>query len=171
MKLPEPYARDEKIINVVIETPRGSRNKYVYHPENDFFELKKTLPFGTVFPFDFGFVPGTKAADGDPLDILILMDFPTFPGCVVKCRCLGVIIAEQTEKGKKYRNDRVICIPKDSLTFSHMKTIKDLHPNMLDEIVQFFTYYNQMAGKTFRMIQIRNEISALKIVRESVVST
>ena len=168
MKLPAPFTKDGKTIHVVVETPRGSRNKYVYNPANDFFELKKTLPFGTVFPFDFGFVPGTLAEDGDPLDILLLMDFPAFPGCIVKCRCLGVIIAEQTEKNKTHRNDRVICIHEDSLTFSHMKTIKDLHPNMLDEIVQFFTYYNHMAGKTFKMLQIRNEVSALKIVRESV---
>ena len=166
MKLPSTFTKNEKRVNVVIETPRGSRNKFVYDPENDFFKLKKTLPFGTVFPFDFGFVPGTKGEDDQPIDVVLLMDFPTFPGCIVECRCLGVILAEQKEKSKTIRNDRIICVPEQSIIYSHMKTTADLHPNMLDEIVQFFMYYNQMAGKEFKMLQLRNETSALKIIRD-----
>src|SRR5688500_9337596 len=111
MKLPPTFTKSDKRINVVIETPKGSRNKFVYDPENDYFKLKKTLPFGTVFPFDFGFVPGTKGEDEQPIDVVLLMDFPTFPGCVVECRCLGVVLAEQKEKLKTIRNDRIICVP------------------------------------------------------------
>jgi len=169
MKLPSPFTKDEKLIQIVIETPKGSRNKYVYDPENEYFELKKTLPFGTVFPFDFGFVPGTLAEDGDPLDVLVLMDYPTFPGCVLKCRCLGVILAEQTEKRKKYRNDRILCVSEESLLYSHFKTIKDLPPDMLNEIIEFFTHYNEMAEKKFKLLQVRNEISALKVIKTHMV--
>src|SRR4051794_16686563 len=102
---------DEGGVNVVIETPKGSRNKFAYDPASRLFELKKVLPRGIAFPFDFGFIPSTLAEDGDPLDVLVLMDEPAFPGCKVRCRLVGVIEAEQTEKGKKtLRNDRLIAV-------------------------------------------------------------
>lgn len=89
---------DDDIIRVVIETPKGSRNKYAFDPEEKVFELKKVLPAGMDFPFDFGFVPSTKAADGDPVDVLVLMDEPAFTGCVLKCRIIGIIEGEQGDK-------------------------------------------------------------------------
>src|SRR6478672_5539871 len=104
-----PIDPKHKCLNVVIETPKGSRVKYAYNEELGMFELKKALPEGMMFPFNFGFIPGTKADDGDPLDILILNEEPLFPGCLVKARAIAVIEAEQTEKdGKKERNDRLI---------------------------------------------------------------
>jgi inorganic pyrophosphatase len=78
-------------LRVVIETPKGSRNKYAFNPDLGVFELRKVLPAGMVFPYDFGFVPRTRAGDGDPLDVLVLMDEPAFPGCVLGCRLVGVI--------------------------------------------------------------------------------
>src|SRR4051812_5252350 len=81
-----PRTKRSSAVRVVIETSRGCRNKYSYEPEEQVFILKKTLPEGHVFPFDFGFVPRTKAEDGDPVDVLLLMDAPTFPGCVVETR-------------------------------------------------------------------------------------
>jgi inorganic pyrophosphatase len=86
---------------VVVETPKGSRNKYAFHPDNRVFELKKVLPAGMALPYDFGFLPSTKGGDGDPLDVLVLMDEPAFPGCVLKCRVIGVIEGEQGNKKKK----------------------------------------------------------------------
>src|SRR5207253_805858 len=101
--------------NVIIETPRGSANKYVYDPQSGFFKLGKVLPAGTVFPLDFGFIPGTKGGDGDPLDVFLLMEFKTYPGCLVECKLLGVIENTQQEKGKKAeRNDRLLAVPKES---------------------------------------------------------
>src|SRR3954463_9187396 len=97
-----------KCLNVVIETPKGSRVKYAYDPDAEMFELKKALPEGMMFPFNFGFIPGTKAEDGDPLDILILNQEPLIPGCLLKARLLGVLEAEQSEDGKTTRNDRLI---------------------------------------------------------------
>src|SRR2546423_1472095 len=128
----------------VIETPRGSRNKYKYNSENKTFELKKILPAGTAFPLDFGFIPGTKGDDGDPLDVLVLMDVPAFPGCVIQCRILGVIEAEQKDKEEgKVRNDRIIAVASESLNYSDLKSIKDLNENLLDELIHFFKYYNE----------------------------
>jgi inorganic pyrophosphatase len=76
-------------IEVVIETPKGSRNKFKYDPISHRFKLSKVLPEGMVFPHDFGFVPNTKGPDGDPIDVLVLVDEPTFPGCSLECRLIG----------------------------------------------------------------------------------
>ena len=81
-------SKDKKILRVVIETPKGSRNKFAFDPDQHVFELKKVLPTGMAFPYDFGFVPSTEADDGDPIDVLVLMDEPAFPGCVLKCRVI-----------------------------------------------------------------------------------
>lgn len=95
-----PFDRKSGELNVIIETPRGSRNKYSYDEERKLIRLSGVLPAGAVFPFDFGFVPQTLGQDGGPLDVLVLMDEPVFPGCLVPCRLIGVIEANQTDGGK-----------------------------------------------------------------------
>src|SRR3954469_6625001 len=87
-------------LNVIIETPKGSRNKFDFDEELGLFKLGGVLPAGAVFPFDFGFVPATRGGDGDPLDVLVLMDEPAFVGCLVAARLIGVIEAEQAEGGE-----------------------------------------------------------------------
>src|SRR5438876_43986 len=104
-----PFNGDGEL-NVVIETPQGSRNKFTFDEELCLFKLGGVLPLGAAFPFDFGFLPDTMGQDGDPLDVLVLMDEPAFPGCLVPARLIGVIEAEQTEKGKTERNDRLIAV-------------------------------------------------------------
>src|SRR4051794_33647589 len=96
------------VVDVVIDTPKGSRNKYKYDPELRAFRLAHVLPAGSVFPYDFGSISGTRAADGDPLDVLVLNDEASFVGCVMSVRLLGGIAAKQTEKGRRVRNDRLI---------------------------------------------------------------
>src|SRR3977135_997199 len=103
----------DQTIHVVIEHPKGSRNKYAFDPEQKVFELKKVLPAGMAFPYDFGFIPSTKAEDGDPVDVLVLMDEPAFPGVVVKCRLIGIIEGEQGDNEDKERNDRVVAVGKE----------------------------------------------------------
>ncbi len=103
------------MLRVVIETPKGSRNKFAFNADDHIFELKKVLPAGMAFPYDFGFVPSTEADDGDPVDVLVLMDEPAFPGCVLKCRPIGVIQGEQGEKKKK-------CETTESLRLKKMLT-------------------------------------------------
>ncbi|WP_207494000.1 inorganic diphosphatase [Aridibaculum aurantiacum] len=124
MKLPGPYTAGTDEIQAVIETPKNSRNKYVYDHETGGFQLKRSLPAGLVFPFDFGFVPFTLAEDGDPLDIMVLTDAPTFPGCIVKCRIIGVIKVEQEKKGENVRNDRIIGVHTQSRLFHSVNSWK-----------------------------------------------
>jgi inorganic pyrophosphatase len=109
------FASDGKTINAIIETPRGCRNKFHFDAERGQFLLKSVLPAGAAFPYDFGYIPDTLAADGDPLDALVLMDEAAFPGCIVPSRLVSVIEAEQTERnGKKSRNDRLIVVAVDA---------------------------------------------------------
>jgi len=155
-----------KCLNVVIETPKGSRVKYAYDPDAEMFELKKALPEGMMFPFNFGFIPGTKAEDGDPLDILILNEEPLVPGCLVKARAVAVIQAEQTEKGgKKMRNDRLIgmAIAKQTPTFMDKL---DLDKKTLAEIEYFFASYNKLSGKKFKVVGKGGKRRALAMVRK-----
>ena len=122
---------DKEFIKVVIETPKGSRNKYAFDQKQKVFELKKVLPAGMAFPYDFGFVPSTKAEDGDPVDVLVLMDEPAFPGCILKCRLIGIIEGEQGDKKNKERNDRVVAIEKSNHSFADIKHIDDLGKHFL----------------------------------------
>src|SRR5205809_8048813 len=108
----KPYDEQEEALNVVIETPQRSRGKYKYDEKSGCFELSKIMPAGMEFPYDFGFVPGTKAEDGDPLDVLIFLEVCVPVGCLVRCRPIGVIEAEQTEEdGRVVRNDRILAVP------------------------------------------------------------
>src|SRR5260370_24168071 len=101
---------DKPLFQVVVEAPKGSRNKYAFDPDHRVFELKKVLPAGMAFPYDFGFLPSTKGRDGDPLDVLVLMDEPAFPVCVLNFRVIGVIEGDQVNKKKKQRNNRMVAI-------------------------------------------------------------
>src|ERR1700733_13990954 len=156
-----------EIVKAVIETPGGSRNKFKYDEKIGFFALSGVLPEGMVFPHAFGFVPSTKAADGDPEDVLILMDEPTFTGCVIQTRLIGVMEAEQTEDGKTERNDRLIAVAAQSRDYSEMKSLQDLNSNMLKEIEKFFITYNKEKGKKFRVLRMRGPGQALKMVKRS----
>lgn len=150
-KLP-PFDRESGDLNVVIETPKGCRNKYAFDPDVKAYRLKGVLPKGAVFPFDFGSIPGTKADDGDPLDVLLLMDEPAFTGCLVQARLLGVIEAEQTGKGETERNDRLIAVAAKSHTHATLKKISDLNPTLIDEIEHFFVSYNEARDREFKPI-------------------
>jgi inorganic pyrophosphatase len=139
-------------LNAIIETPRGSRNKFAYTEEIGGFRLGKELPAGAVFPFDFGFVPSTLASDGDPLDVLVLLDTPTFPGCLVRARLLGVIDARQTGRsGRTVRNPRLVAAARKSGQYGNVRSLSDLPDTLMDEIVHFFVSYNLAGGKRFEV--------------------
>src|SRR4051812_20830105 len=103
-----PFDSKKKCVNVINETPKGSRVKYAYDQKTGVLELKRALPEGMLFPFNFGFIPSTLADDGDPLDVLILNEGAIVPGCLLKVRLIAVIRAEQTEDKETTRNDRLI---------------------------------------------------------------
>ncbi len=155
-------------ITAVIETPSGSRNKYAWDEEWRGFRLKKVLPSGMVFPYNFGFVPGTKAEDGDPLDVLILMDAPAFPGCILDCVLLGVIEAEQSNgTGKKERNDRLIAGDVNDSTFSDIRSVEQLPHALIKEIEAFFVNYNRVESKKFKVLRVSDSDKALKLLKKA----
>ncbi len=139
-----------RTIDVVIDTPRGSRNKYKHDKKLGGFRLAGILPAGHSFPYDFGSIPGTKGGDGDALDVLVLIDEPTFVGCHVKCRLIGGIRAEQTERyGRVERNDRLLAVAVKSIEYKPVETITDLTDELLSQIEHFFVSYNESKGKKF----------------------
>ncbi|HJT79589.1 MAG TPA: inorganic diphosphatase [Chthoniobacterales bacterium] len=143
------FASKPGIANVIIDTPKGSRNKFAWDPDKNSYILKTVLPAGSSFPFDFGSIAGTKADDGDPLDVLVLMDEPAFVGCLVESRLIGVIEAKQTENGKTERNDRLIAVAAESHTHRGIKKLSDLDSTLIKEIEHFFVSYNASRGKKF----------------------
>jgi len=156
--------KKEHCLNVVVETPKGSRNKYAYEPEIDLIALKRCLPEGMIFPFNFGFIPSTQGDDGDPLDILILNDETLFSGCALKVKLLGAIKAEQTEDGKTVRNDRLLgqALGKESSEYSKSIRIDD---RLVKEIEHFFVSYNRLDGKKFRALGRLSPQAAREIIR------
>src|SRR5213076_3217998 len=121
-----PFDSKSGNLNVVIDTPKGCRSKFAFDLKRKAYVLRSVLPHGTVFPFDFGSIPGTVADDGDPLDALVLMDEPVFIGCLVETRLLGVIEAEQIEADKTERNDRLIAVAAESHTNGTLKSLQKL---------------------------------------------
>jgi len=163
----EPFdSTDKQMLRVVIETPKGSRNKFAFNAKGHVFELKKVLPAGMAFPYDFGFVPCTEAEDGDPVDVLVLMDEPAFPGCVLTCRPIGVIQGEEVgKKKKKTRNDRIIAVEKDAHSWADIKTIGDLGKQFVRELEEFFVDYHRLSGKQYRVLARKGRTQARRLVK------
>jgi inorganic pyrophosphatase len=160
------YDADSGDLRAVIETPKGSRNKYRYDPECDCFELATALPEGMFFPFDFGFVPSTLGDDGDPLDLLVLMDAPVPPGCVLRCRVIGVIEARQKDTGKGWEeNDRLIAVASHARTHDGIKKIDQLRPQTLEDIKAFFVDYNKLHGKKFEPVAEHGPRRAARLIK------
>lgn len=153
-----------KTCTVIIETPKGSAQKYDYDPKLNGYCLGKLMPTGMIFPYDFGFIPKTKGQDGDPLDVIVLSELKSFPGCVMKCRIVGVITAKQESQKGMIRNDRFIGIPELSLVFSEIKNVSDLPEKLMNELQDFFINYNKIENKKFKPLGILNAAKAAKLI-------
>ena len=154
-------------VTAVIETPKDSRNKYDYDEGCAAFRLAGVMPEGSSFPYDFGFVPSTLGEDGDPLDVLVLMDESTPVGCVLTIRLIGVIEAKQRKKGEEWiRNDRLLAVATHARMHDHLKDLDDLRPHLLDEIEAFFKNYNDLHGKEFKPVDRGGPERARKLVDE-----
>jgi inorganic pyrophosphatase len=156
-----------EVLDVIIETPRGSRNKFEVDEKTKTCRLSKVLPAGFTFPYDFGFVPGTRAGDGDPLDILVLMDAPAVPGCVVSVRLLGAVEATQTEKKTTTRNDRLIAVAEEAHDYQHLRSLKDIEPNLCRELEHFFITYHQTNGVKFKILNLCGPARARSLIQEA----
>jgi inorganic pyrophosphatase len=138
------------LVNVIIDTPRGSRNKFKFDEKAQCFRLSRILPLGASFPYDFGSIPRTIAEDGDPLDVLVISDEASFVGCLLNARIIGAVRAEQTEKGRTIRNDRLLAVPVTSVNPAELSHIDELASSKVAEIEHFFVSYNRAHGRQFR---------------------
>lgn len=163
-----PQLDDKGRLRAVLETPQGCRNKLKYEASIRTFSVSASLPAGTEFPFDFGFIPRTRGADGDPIDVLVLMDAPAHPGAVVPIRILGVIEAEQSDSGgAPYRNDRLVAVAEGSTERGRLRRLTDLDEQLLTQVEGFFELYDRLTGKTFKPLRRRGRPTAMKLLRKA----
>lgn len=155
-------------VNAVVEAVRGARNKFKFHPELGLFVHDSVLPAGATYPFDFGFVPSTRADDGDPIDVLILADEPLFVGAVVPVRLVGAITAKQRERGGPVeRNDRLIAVALHSVMYRDTKKLEDLPSALIEQIEHFWVSYNEIKGKAFIPLERVGPRAAANLVRRA----
>ena len=153
---------------MVIETPKGSRNKYAFDEKQNVFALKKVLPAGMAFPYDFGFVPSTVAEDGDPVDVLVLMDEPAAVGCLLQCRIIGIIEGEQGSKRDRERNDRIVAIERANHSFADIRHVKDLGKEFVRELEEFFVNYHDLSDEKYKIVDVKGPNQANKRIHESI---
>jgi inorganic pyrophosphatase len=143
---------DSGHVHAVVETPRGSRAKLEFDPKLGAFTLANPLLAGLTYPYDWGFIPSTKAEDGDPLDVLIIHDAATYPGLVLTCKPIGVLEVLQSSKGMKERNDRVFVVPDRSPFEGDLQDIRRLPSRAIKELEKFFEATNALEAKTLKFL-------------------
>jgi inorganic pyrophosphatase len=163
-----PRDASSGLIHVVVDTPKGSGNKYKFDEELRTFKVSRILPPGLFFPFDFGSVPGTCAEDGDPLDVLVLLDAPTFPGCLITTRLIGGFRARQREGRRMIRNDRLIAVPETPVNPASIRSIHALPESQLYGIEHFFRSYNQAQGRELRITSHFTAVAAEKLLARAI---
>ncbi len=136
--------RAQDWLEAIIEIPSGSRNKYEYDHERGIFRLDRVLYSSVHYPTDYGFIPDTLADDGDPLDILVVVEEPTFPGCHVRARPIGTLVMSD-EKGP---DEKILAVLVDDPRFDGITHLDQLHPHWLKEIENFFAIYKTLQHKT-----------------------
>jgi inorganic pyrophosphatase len=126
------------------------------------------LPEGMMFPFDFGFLPSTLGEDGDPLDIMVLMDAPAHVGCLIEVRIIGIITAEQTEDGETECNDRLLGVAVHSYDHQDLNSMKDVSKTLLDQVEAFFITYNKQRGKKFKVTGTGGPKKAMRFLKNGI---
>jgi inorganic pyrophosphatase len=151
----------------IVETPKGRRTKFKYEPDAGLFSISKVLPQGFSFPFDFGFIPSTLAEDGDPLDVVVLMDEPAHVGCLLRVRLLGVIKVVQTKDGMQTRDDRLLGVAVQSSDFEHVESLDDLRQNFLQQLAEFLGLYNKNSDTNDEVKGTDGPEAAVKLIEEA----
>ena len=168
LSLPHQLDRASMRCRAIIETPKGSRTKFDYDPESGLFLLDKLLPEGMSFPLDFGFIPSTRAEDGDPLDILVLCDAPLPVGVLLEARLIGAIIGDQREDdGRTVRNDRLIGVSTESHLHERISDVQQLGKTFLEQLVRFWVNYNELRGRKFDCKGIHGPAEAATLVEKT----
>lgn len=156
--------REEAVIDVIVEIPAGGRNKYEYDHDRHVIRLDRRLATSMTYPADYGFVPDTIALDDDPLDALVLLDDPTFPGCLVRVRIVGVFLMRD-EKGP---DAKLLTVLEHDPSRDDTHDLSDLSPHLLEEIEHFFSVYKQLEpGKSTETIGFAGREAALEELRTS----
>lgn len=160
-KMKEP--RDIQSLTVVIEIPKGSRNKYEYDKERKALKFDRMLFSAVHYPSDYGFIPGTLALDGDALDALVLVWEPTFPGCIIEAKPVG-LFKMWDEKGP---DEKILCVPLNDPFWNHIQQLSDVPPHLLKEVEHFFTIYKDLEKKKTGVEGWHDRKSALRIIEEA----
>jgi inorganic pyrophosphatase len=162
-----PPFTDDGDVHVVVETPRGSRAKFAYDAKLETFIFSKSLLIGLTYPHDWGFVPSTKADDGDPLDIMVIHDAATFPGIVLTCRIIGILQIQQKSKAKAERNDRLFAVPRRSHSEQGLRDVRDLSKPIQEELEKFFIATDELEDKKLEIIGWKGPKVAMKAIKDS----
>lgn len=152
------------ILNVLIEIPGGSKNKYEFDKDLQAFALDRVLYSSVQYPYDYGFVPNTLADDGDPLDGMVLMDEPTFPGCVIATRPIGML--EMIDGGD--RDEKILCVPDKDPRYTSVKSLEDVAQHRLDEIAEFFRSYKHLEKKVTEILGWKNLDQVMPLVEKCI---
>ncbi|MEL6159349.1 MAG: inorganic diphosphatase [Cyanobacteria bacterium J06627_32] len=152
------------IVNVLIEIPAGSKNKYEFDKDLNAFALDRVLFSSVQYPYDYGFIPNTLADDGDPLDGMVMMDQPTFPGCVIAARPIGMM--EMIDGGD--RDEKILCVPAEDPRYNNVKTLDDVEQHRLDEIAEFFASYKNLEKKEVEILGWKNLDQVQPLVDECI---
>src|SRR4051812_34751974 len=161
-----PSHDDEGNLQVIVEAPRGSKAKIKYDPGEQIFKFGRPLCLGTSYPYDWGFVPGTRAEDGDALDAMVYHDMATYPGVVIPCKAIGVVRVVDKKKGEEWeRNDRLIAVPADEKRWDDATS---LERRIQRELEQFFLIVVMMTGKKVRVEGWEGPRSAKAVIQKAV---
>ncbi|MBL1174090.1 inorganic diphosphatase [Pantanalinema rosaneae CENA516] len=152
------------LINVLIEIPAGSKNKYEFDKDLNAFALDRVLYSSVQYPYDYGFVPNTLADDGDPLDGMVLMDQPTFPGCVIAARPIGML--EMVDGGD--RDEKILCVPDKDPRYVNVKSLADVASHRLDEIAEFFKTYKNLEKKVTEILGWKDVDQVMPLVEKCI---
>jgi inorganic pyrophosphatase len=159
-----PAQPEPGLINVLIEIPAGSKNKYEFDKDMGAMILDRVLFSSVQYPYDYGFVPNTLADDGDPLDGMVLMDQPTFPGCVIAARPIGML--EMVDGGD--RDEKILCVPAEDPRYANVKSLDDIATHRLDEIAEFFGTYKNLEKKEVQILGWQNVDKVKPLVQQCI---
>ena len=152
------------LVNILVEIPAGSKNKYEFDRNMQSFTLDKVLHTSVHYPYDYGFIPNTTAKDGDPLDGMVIMDQPTFPGCVIASRPIGML---EIVEGKKY-DQKILCVPDKDIRYAYIKSLNDINVHRLDEIAEFFRTHKNLENKTTKILGWKNVEAVLSLIEKCI---
>jgi inorganic pyrophosphatase len=166
-----PAFATEQVFHVVVEAPRGSALKLKYEPRWEAMSVSRPLPLGLTYPFDWGFIPSTRAADGDPLDAMLFWDVASYPGVIVPSRAIGVLQVEQNrtnhDSSERVRNDRILSVPVQTRREDTIADVGALSSRVRQELEAFAIAATALEGKDVRIVGWGDAGAALELVRNS----